>query len=1053
MPGAITHTAVALLARDRIRQIRDSLRAKEKNGRVVNDIERRIRYLAEKAFTIMTTATPTIEPPVALYGVPPADLGSDQVSKFLLMGAIGPDIPEYAALYTANQKWLRDTLHKGTPDINREQVLVGSCNYALAFWRKVQPHIDSDFGRSSTADQLRHANARACMQAYVLGHFSHVATDLVSAPFIDNLEFQLGTPMRAKLSRDQIVGALEVEVSRAIFRRGGDTRGSEWVNWWPAENQVPGAFYKASKEALEEIYGPGAVRPGLLDFENTLRMDRPPELSEKLLRDGYGSFRTIVDVGTAWDYWDWLTATWFMYLPSLLAYPLALALPNGKDRFRGVKPPGYDDDKALFEILALPFAVNSLVPLYYSIIANTSYLGAEREVIAGWVSTGVQLAAAIGFILTIDTSAEGLPWRYIFLFGLPLLAYGFHIFYTLWRGVQNPRRKQLLFASIVPVVLSFLFIGLYFAFMHTGVEKLLDPEAIREPGEFVWRLVVWFVILFALWWLTAVLIRWFLSPSVPAAEANALVGTQGHHIRLFDDASLFLKPPAENAPPVSPTLADLFYPSGRRALMKLWWDGNGAASIIAHRDRLEFNLDGHVVVIPAPPAGMKTSEFAEYLERNVLDFSEDGGLKAEPFHTVSDESLFPILELEDHELPPGLAFSDDGDGETTQAAHDAKAGRRVALRASTEDPYVLYHAPKAHQSVRFDAHGPSLDADETTAAINGTGMVNNPAGSRRVTLVPAANNTRFTQLFRPGDLIEVPQGSGTVRVVVSVDSDEQLTISTPFPAAPMGATFARAAQDRRNSFIAPIAWSVQHVAGSTGFELQGTAGFDFGSRLKPGDMIIVRAPLPANPLMLTVREVPSDTVIIVSDSVIGQPMSTFQRVAEQPDRLIRYLAGTDDTLQSGGSIMNHAADLAALLCLGATSQLLSAGELPRNNIGSRSDLTRVHQVFRNWNLDRRRENEWKMLILGGAVSEKRGDVAAADVAVPPADPRSDPVPAGEPIANSMGWVNVLRNWVEMARSPLANTQDRIAFRPGNPTNLELSQALAYLLDIPDPGAP
>src|SRR5436190_17946077 len=110
MPGAITHAAIALLARDRIRQIRDALRAKETNGRVVNDIERQVRYLADKALAAMSIATPTIDAPVALYSRTPKNPAGDQVSKFLLMGAVGPDIPGYAALFAAGQRWLRDTL-------------------------------------------------------------------------------------------------------------------------------------------------------------------------------------------------------------------------------------------------------------------------------------------------------------------------------------------------------------------------------------------------------------------------------------------------------------------------------------------------------------------------------------------------------------------------------------------------------------------------------------------------------------------------------------------------------------------------------------------------------------------------------------------------------------------------------------------------------------------------------------------------------------------------------------------------------------------------------
>ena len=43
------------------------------------------------------------EPPVTLYGPP----SGDQVSKFLMMGAVGPDIPGYAA-FSAEGRGLAD---------------------------------------------------------------------------------------------------------------------------------------------------------------------------------------------------------------------------------------------------------------------------------------------------------------------------------------------------------------------------------------------------------------------------------------------------------------------------------------------------------------------------------------------------------------------------------------------------------------------------------------------------------------------------------------------------------------------------------------------------------------------------------------------------------------------------------------------------------------------------------------------------------------------------------------------------------------------------------
>jgi hypothetical protein len=459
-------------------------------------------------------------------------------------------------------------------------------------------------------------------------------------------------------------------------------------------------------------------------------------------------------------------------------------------------------------------------------------------------------------------------------------------------------------------------------------------------------------------------------------------------------------------------------------------------------------------VVPVPPVPMKVSEFADYLQRNAKTAAGTTGLRAERFHAAAEDDVYQltILTFEDHDLLPGLAFSDEGDNEITEEARATKVGVAQPLRPSSGEPYVLYHAPKVHQSVRFDRFGPSLDTDESTAAVDGRGTVTVAANSRRVTLVPGPNNTKFTRLFRPGDLIEVPR-MGTQRVVVSIESDEQLTVSAPFPAALASAPFRRAAQrNRREAPVIPAGWQVQTNA-MRPFEIQGAGGTDFGTLFKPGDTITITPP--AGPaLTRVIQEVVSATTLLVAERFTAPLMpSNFGRVPEEPETLIRYMAGTDDTLDSGGSIMNHAADLAALLCLGATSQLLSPGELGKSNIGSTSDLNRVYQVFRNWNLDRRRENEWKMLILGGAVSEKRGDASATDAALP-LDAPAVLTAAGEATANAAGWVNVLRSWVEMARSPLSDTSDTTSsFRPGNPSNLALSRAMAFLLDMRDPGGP
>src|SRR5262249_34697447 len=84
---------------------------------------------------------------------------------------------------------------------------------------------------------------------------------------------------------------------------------------------------------------------------------------------------------------------------------------------------------------------------------------------------------------------------------------------------------------------------------------------------------------------------------------------------------------------------------------------------------------------------------------------------------------------------------------------------------------------------------------------------------------------------------------------------------------------------------------------------------------------------------------------------------------------LTMVADASDVFADGGSVMNDAADLAALLCLGAASRL-SLDDHPVTPPSAAKPVHRVSQVFRNWNLDRRRLNEWKTLVSGGATSER-----------------------------------------------------------------------------------
>jgi hypothetical protein len=159
--------------------------------------------------------------------------------------------------------------------------------------------------------------------------------------------------------------------------------------------------------------------------------------------------------------------------------------------------------------------------------------------------------------------------------------------------------------------------------------------------------------------------------------------------------------------------------------------------------------------------------------------------------------------------------------------------------------------------------------------------------------------------------------------------------------------------------------------------------------------------------------------------------------------------------------MGMAADLAALLCMGAMPSLV---DTPIQIPAAPAPLAPVYQVFRQWNLDERRVNEWRMLVSGGADSEKGGNAGARDPAMRPNPVAAAPAyasanPGGEPLATAMGWIPLWRAWLRMASDPTADTNDQVAMpytpvvatRDGNqfkPTNRQLTTAVRFLLDLP-----
>ena len=1056
MAGLITYSSVLLLARKRLERIERLLRGKVLGGGTVNEIERQVLFLARTALAALNS------PPA-----PATSFDEDSftpwlaqgISQFAVLGSVGPEITKFAAQFAPSQAWLYDTLRTGNPDPTRSQVLARSTDFLLKFCEYVLPRIEAE------TDARKRAVLLEQMRAYALGHACYVATAAISAPYVDAVAFELGSsaaaPPRPRLSVQAVRGALEEGTSRQLYRRA-NPRGGDWNGWLPMPDQVPSVFFDAYSAAAAVTYGAGARVPGSKAFNSQLEADQPPVLSADLIRDGYGSYRLLTERGYAWNYGDWLLATLFMFIPPSLMFPFSALLPQGRhlrrdDAFFAGKPSAEQrqGERALFEVLTFPLAANALTPLIMTIwLMAGSYLGAGKETIFALVNAIIGLILAVAFFATLGSEVP--DWvRWLFLFVVPLGLAIAHIVFVLARGGQDKRHWQLAMSSISLVGIALVFVICFVAFLHIGVEDVVD-HGLNHSTWFWVMTVIWFVIVGVLWLISAGLLT-LLDNSTPGVTRNDFASGRKHYLRLFDDTALgtglVATPPA--------TLAQRLFPITRLPILKLWWTGAGSLFVRSDRDALVFAFaadgSGPTQTVLAPIAPMSTVEFGALLKKTLKDnagnFSAE--LKVERF--VSDEPLDP-------QLSSGAVFADHGDDRDTLEVRAAEVVKFRPVPASGQPPYVLSLAPPGVAAIHMGQSSALLPLDGA-AAVPGPGTLNAIAAAGSVNVVGDAS-TRFLDTFVPGDVLETlgpaappPLVVGQQRVVVAVLDDQHLTVNVALPAFANGERYQRRARDREadlaagGSRIATDAAVFRRIIGTaTRFER------DF----MPGDVLRAR-PVGASPEERQVVAVLSATQLMVDAPFSAAvPSSTAGPGVphERPGRLAlegSQYAPTDPTpLFSGNTVLERAADMASLLCLGTASRMLLASE--RQAVGTgvadrqHGALPAAWQVFRNWNLDHRRVNEWRMLISGEAVSEKHGDAAHGDVLQPalPADHQS-PVASGEAVANRLGWVPLFKNWLEVAQRHDADTHASFGgLRAGGETNLALSQGLAYLLDLAEP---
>src|SRR6202035_4158013 len=337
-------------------------------------------------------------PPSADDLNPPHPLAAG-ISKFAVMGSAGPNIPAAAAVLAEGHEWIYRTLHKGTPDENRERVVARSTDFALSLFRHAAQG-------TASLPAAQSAPALSAIRAYTLGHLCHVAADVVSDPWIDDLEDHLGLRRRDSLFSLGARGPIDTRVAIQVLGAPGPREGQNWASWWPSPAEVPAVFYDAFKAAFEEVYGAARIH-GSAEVEEGVAKLSPPPLTADLVRDGYDFYyHGILGVAYGFGYWRWA----LFFLPLVINFGLQLIvfpfLPHASKAFTTPpwKLPDPDGERAAFEIFAFPLLFSAPSAIFYSISAAVlTHRGVGGLTGFGIASAFVLAGGLAAFFATLNT--------------------------------------------------------------------------------------------------------------------------------------------------------------------------------------------------------------------------------------------------------------------------------------------------------------------------------------------------------------------------------------------------------------------------------------------------------------------------------------------------------------------------------------------------------------------------------------------------------------------------------------------------------------------------
>ena len=670
MTSRVLPVATSILAHKRLSDLAESLEHKAGGGTydvglamgtrpvVVRDTELRVLGLARAALAQVGGGERVALSSASRLGPGPG--------RFAVLGTAAYDLPAYGGLVSGtDHSWVGTVLRSGSPDPNRAHVLVPSGRLALSVAeRAAAAGVDPKISR-----------------AFAHGMLDAVATGTLASPVLHGLHARRSTT-DWRAGDPRLERAAAEHRALALFGRDG---ARQWTGFWPGARQVPPELLTAYLAALQEVHAFGGGRaPGFPSFDQALPSSTLPTADD--LRTGYGLLRLDLAL-SAWSGFSWWAFVLPLWVAPSVGLILARELPGAQSFFRE----GELDSGAVTEVLSLATGIASVPPFVWSMLL----WGAIPDRTGIFVESLLLFLARAG--LTIGWAAgvndrPGADTRLALLLSmLGLDAYALVRMIVDFAG-HRPVDGFVHLLQTLPSMSGALTLGL------AGVAKGMD---IRSDGGFwaYWAVTTAVMLLSGIGVaasLTGSSLRGLLlggGAGLRAADAasglgDPAVADPAAAALTFDDSALWA-----DGNPDRPALTDLRYPSGMRPLLKIWWTGAGAVTIVPDGHQIVLRAGGPPITVPMPRTPPTAAALAAALEAALP------GLRTQ----VVDATVAPAL-------PWPSTFADPGDGQPTRSGHDAHVGDRTILGTDLASAYVLRHTPRSELGSPLGVTGAAVPA-------------------------------------------------------------------------------------------------------------------------------------------------------------------------------------------------------------------------------------------------------------------------------------------------------------------------------------------------------